>query len=121
MWYWRVITNPSSGGVVGSFEGDTGTVFSLMGICISHNYTSAVQVLVRTKHYTSGEIREFMRILVPANSTFVLNSPEDTLISDIGAGAHEYLEIVAVTGGTYTLTIGLNIRGSFLGGTGWAG
>jgi hypothetical protein len=121
MWYWRVITNPSSGDVVGSFEGDTGTVFSLMGICISHNYTSAVQVLVRTKHYTSGEIREFMRILVPANSTFVLNSPEDTLISDIGAGAHEYLEIVAVTGGTYTLTIGLNIRGSFLGGTGWAG
>jgi hypothetical protein len=121
MWFWRIISNPASGAIVGSFQGSGFNTFSLMGICISHNSTSAVRVLFRTVHATSGEIANFFTITVPPNSTFVLNSPEDTLISEIGAGAPERLEVVVLTGGTYELTIGLNIRGVFGGGAGFKG
>jgi hypothetical protein len=121
MWFWRIVTNPASGDVVGSFQGSGSFTFSLMGICISHNSTSAIRVRFRTKHATSEEIADFFTITVPPNSTFVLNSPEDTLISEIGAGADEFLEVVVLTGGTYELTIGLNIRGVFGGGAGFKG
>jgi hypothetical protein len=121
MWFWKIVTNPASGSVVGSLEGSDLFTFSLMGICISHNNTSAVRILFRTVHATSEEIANFFTITAPPNSTFVLNSPEDTLISEIGAGAPERLEVVVLTGGTYELTIGLNIRGSFIGGAGFKG
>jgi hypothetical protein len=121
VWYWRTISNPASGDVVGSFRGISTVTFSLVGICISHNSTSPVRVLFRTRHATSGEIANFFTITVPASSSFSLSTPDDTLISEIGAGADEYLDVVIVTGGTFEISIGLNIRGSFMEGVGWKG
>ena len=119
MWVWRIVTNPVAGSVIGTMTGRSNTVFSLMGIYVSHSNTAPVTVVVRTRHETSGETRNFFMVIVPAQSTFVFNSPDDPVIPDIGAGADEVLEIVTETGGAYTLSIGLNIRGFVLLATDW--
>jgi len=111
MWVWKMVNNPVAGDVIGSMTGRSNAVFSLMGIYVSHDNTIPVMVLVRTRHETSGETRYFFAVVVPAQSTFVFNSPDDPVIPDIGAGADEVLEIVAGTDGTYILSVGLNIRG----------
>jgi len=119
MWAWKIVSDPTAGSVIGYMTTNSNFVISVMGIYASHNNTAPISLLIRTVHAGSGEIRNFFTVVVPAQSTFVFNSPDDPVITDIGAGADEVLEVVAETGGTYTLSIGLNIRGTMASAPGW--
>jgi len=119
MWTWKIVSNPTAGSVIGYMTTNSDSVLSVMGIYVSHDNTAPISLLFRTVHAVSGEIRNFFRVIVPAQSTFVFNSPDDPIIAELGAGADEVLEIVAETGGAYTLSIGLNTRGRAASAPGW--
>ena len=111
MWVWVVVTNPAAGSEVMRGTADPSNVFSVIGICVSHNFTSPVTVRVQVIADATGEVAHYFDLVVPASSTFVLYSPDDTIISEIGREYFETLQVLAMTGGSYTLSVGLCIRG----------
>lgn len=114
-WVWRLVSSPAAGAKVvsvrGGFTPFQSTVFSLMGICISHNATAARRYHFRTVRPSTGETRGFFTIIVPPGNTIVLENESDTIISDIGAEGDERLEVIAIDGGEPTLSIGLKLWG----------
>jgi len=111
MWIWRVVTNPVAGDYAVRAFGAPYAVFSVFGIFVSHNNTAPVTVRVQVTHSETGTVAHYFDVVVPASSTFVLYSPDDALITEIGREYDEVLNVLVMTGGTYTISTGICIRG----------
>jgi len=112
-WIWREVSNPSANTVVVDIKGSRGEnrAFNIHGIYIAHTSTTAKKYAVRTLLESSGEVAHFFTIVVPANSTFIIDSDEP-LVAGIGVFAGwEHFQIVAVDGGEPKLSIGVRIKG----------